>query len=340
MKFRNNLVDSVRGLAIIIMFAANLWPYAVPMADCPIWLRIIFSTAAPLFIFLSGVSIAFAQEAGKPTGALLKRIFQVLLIGVIIDALMWNIVPFYNFDVLYLISFSLLLIIGLSRIPAAFQILITAGILGANLLLLGQYNFDMATIELSGNVSDFSITTALHQFLIDGWFPVLPWSGVAFSGYLLAKYRYKLKPFSLGFSITGLVLILLSVYLYVFKYDVVQPLREGYTELFYPVKDYFWILLFGIMISLIPVLNSNYAKAAPLTGIGKQSLFLYLLHTMIIAFVIPLVTEETETTNWGMAALIFLGFYVLLIGIHHLMKPLLPALKNGKYKAIGFLLGF
>ena len=106
MKYRNNLVDSVRGAAILIMFAANLWPYAIPKADCPIWLRLIFSTAAPFFVFLSGVSIAFAEEARKPVGDLLKRIIQVLLIGVIIDILVWQIVPFYNFDVLYLISFS------------------------------------------------------------------------------------------------------------------------------------------------------------------------------------------------------------------------------------------
>jgi uncharacterized membrane protein len=338
--YRNNFVDSVRGMAILIMFAANLWPYAVPMADCPIWLRIVFSTAAPLFIFLSGVSISFAVEAGKPVGALLKRIFQVLLIGVIIDALVWHIVPFYSFDVLYLISFSLLLIIGIRRTPAVLQILLTVGLLATNFVFLDQYNFDIRTIDLSENVFDFKIITALHQFMLDGWFPVLPWSGIAFTGYLLAKYRYKLKRYNVAFLITGVLLVLLSVFLFLFNYDEVQPLREGYTELFYPVKDYFWMLLFGIMLSLIPVTNSDYAKTMPLSEIGKKSLFLYLLHSVIIAYIIPFVAIETETINWGIAILIFLGFYLLLIAINHFMKPFLPSLKSGKYKAIGYLIGF
>lgn len=179
------------------MFAANLWPYAVPMAECPVWLRLIFSTAAPLFIFLSGVSISFAEEAKKPIGVLLKRIFQVLLIGVIIDSLVWQIVPFYSFDVLYLIAFSLLFIIATRRAPLAFQVLVTLILLISNVFLLDQYNFDIINISLSENVFDFKITTALHQFILDGWFPVLPWSGLAYSGYLLTKYRNKLNRFNL-----------------------------------------------------------------------------------------------------------------------------------------------
>ena len=312
----------------------------LPMAECPIWVRVIFSTAAPLFIFLSGVSISFAEEAHKPIKTLLKRIFQVLIIGVVIDVFVWQIVPFYNFDVLYLISFSLLIIIGIGRIPKILQILITAGLLISNVFLLDVYNFEIMTIELSGNILDFRMNTALHQFFIDGWFPLLPWSGIACSGYLLTKYRNELKRFNVIFLSTGVFLLILSMVLYQFNYDNIQPLRDGYAELFYPVKNYFWILLFGIMLSMVPVINSNISKTLPLSDLGKKSLFLYLLHTIIIAYIIPFIGQETESINWGIALVTFFGFYALLIAINHFIKPLIPYLKNGKYKIIGFLIGF
>lgn len=124
-----------------------------------------------------------------------------------------------------------------------------------------------------------------------------------------------------------------------FKYDNIQPLRDGYAELFYPVKDYFWLLIFGIMFSMIPVINSNYSKKFLLVGIGKNSLFLYFLHTVIIAYIIPFVAQETETINWGIALLTFIGFYLLLISINYFIKPFLPSLKSGKNKIIGYLIG-
>jgi len=69
----------VRGIAIVIMVSANSWSYVYPFQNCPIALRILFSTAAPLFIFLSGVAVHISLKTGKTLGSVRKRALQILI---------------------------------------------------------------------------------------------------------------------------------------------------------------------------------------------------------------------------------------------------------------------
>jgi uncharacterized membrane protein len=112
MQVRNKTIDSFRGMAIIIMIAANSWPYIYPYDNCPFLLRVLFSTAAPIFIFLSGYVYQF-QNSLKGKRPLYKRPLQILLLAVLIDSLVWKIVPFVTFDVLYLIAISMFFFIWL-----------------------------------------------------------------------------------------------------------------------------------------------------------------------------------------------------------------------------------
>ncbi len=246
-KRRNTLIDGVRGFAILVMIAANSWPYLVPSDYCCFGERLLFSTAAPIFIFLSGVSLCLAEEAGKTTAVLLKRILQILLIGFIIDIISWRIVPFYTFDVLYLIGFSLLIILGIRKFPPLIQWLIIFALLFAGTLLLPWYRFDLHSLKIDRLMfRDYSLATELRQLVLDGWFPLLPWSGIAALGYVLAKSRYYLIRFKSYFFITGCILLSLSIFLFTSSNYAVQPFREGYTEIFYPVKGFFWVLLAGL----------------------------------------------------------------------------------------------
>ena len=50
---RDQAFDGMRGLAIILMIASNVAPYALAYPH-PLWLRSLGSFAAPIFIFLAG----------------------------------------------------------------------------------------------------------------------------------------------------------------------------------------------------------------------------------------------------------------------------------------------
>ena len=70
---RFSSIDTIRGFAILIMIFANAYPYLYPIDFCPKILRLLFSTAAPIFVFLSGVSLSLAVENGKKNKILINK---------------------------------------------------------------------------------------------------------------------------------------------------------------------------------------------------------------------------------------------------------------------------
>ena len=337
---RNTSIDSFRGFAVLVMIVANAWPSLFPFSRCPLGLRILFSIAAPLFIFLSGASVCLAEEAGKSSSVLLKRIVQVLIIGVIIDALVVKIAPFYTFDVLYLITFSLLIILILRQTPHFVQWTTATVLLVGNVFLLDHYQFDITTLSLSGDALEYSTATAFRQFVLDGWFPLLPWAGVACFGYLLCKKRNCLDNFSKAFLVAGSAVILLSIVIYTINSENIQPLRDGYTELFYPVKNFYWLLLSGLIFISISTLNASCYKPNFLSRIGSKSLFMYLLHIIIIEFLIPLFNQDAESFQVWISIGVFLGYIAFLNAFHYVTEPFIKSLKYGKMRMFGYILGF
>src|SRR4030042_6093464 len=179
-------VDFLRGIAIILMIPANLSPYyAEPHA---MWYRIMSSLAAPTFISLSaGMVILNSQK--HHLNYYLTRGALVVLIGVLLDTLLWRILPFTGVDVLYVIGIGipLMYIVRQQKIST----LIASGgifILAAPFLqvLLG-YHPEVLEIELvSVNLPDISRVAA--SWLVDGYFPLFPWLGYTFFGAALFKY--------------------------------------------------------------------------------------------------------------------------------------------------------
>ncbi|WP_185968907.1 heparan-alpha-glucosaminide N-acetyltransferase domain-containing protein [Carboxylicivirga sp. M1479] len=339
LKSRNTLIDSARGFAILIMIAANSWPYLVPINYCPLGLRLLFSIAAPIFIFLSGVSLCLAEEAGKPIKSQVKRIIQILLVAFIIDAFVWRIFPFYTFDVLYLIAFSLSLVLIIRKLALHYQLIITSTIFLASIILLEHYQFELSSLSLFG-IKQFSLTTAIKQALLSGWFPMLPWSGVCMLGYLLAKHRQALVRYKVYWYLAGLIFIGLSVVLYMQPGAIPADFRIGYTELFYPVKGNFYVLLLGLCCVLIPIIGTPYNKVSLLSAIGNKSLFIYFVHIIIIKYVFFPLVQDAESFQWWISAIHLLAFYLSIIAINYMVQTKVPDLKHGKYKRIGFITGF
>ena len=121
-------VDFLRGIAIMLMIPANLSPYyAEPHA---MWYRFMSSLAAPMFICLSAGMVVLYSEKHR-FGYYVTRGGAVILIGVLLDVLLWRILPFASVDVLYVIGLStpLVYLVRKQRVGA----LIAAG----GILMLG-----------------------------------------------------------------------------------------------------------------------------------------------------------------------------------------------------------
>src|SRR5262249_5822100 len=146
----------------------------------PLWLRLYGSFAAPTFVFLSGMMVAFTARAhDRKWRYFLPRGAALLLTGALVVAAIWPIRPFTSADVLYLPGHATpvapLLLFTWQAIGVAVGLLV---ILVAPILqsALGYtpyptefYLNGRPTLVVPGQ------TSIIHHWLVDGYFPVFPW---------------------------------------------------------------------------------------------------------------------------------------------------------------------
>ena len=335
MNKRIGSIDFLRGIAILIMVAANSWSYLYPFKNCPFILRLIFSSAAPIFIFLSGFSINLSIESGKSIKRIVLRGVQILVIGALIDTLIWKILPFSTFDVLYLIGISTVCIAVCNK----FINYVFIGFIAISIYLYNYihipYNFNLPDPLLTDSNFKLSLSGILKRFIWDGWFPVFPWMGFAIFGYWVSKGRSYLINYNSYLVIIGSGLIIF----YVLSEKQIQPMRDGYTELFYPVSKGFWIYLFGLFALCLGIHYYEFKRSYLIENLGKISLSIYILHAFIIEYVLNFFNQKETTYSWWIFALGYLCFYGLIFIFSFLIKNKTQSLKSN-YFAIAYLLGF
>lgn len=337
---RIDTIDFVRGLAVVIMIFANSTPYLFDLKDI-YSIRFIFSVAAPIFIFLAGFTSQMNFEKGKQVT--FNRIFQILLIAVFIDIAIWRSVPFYTFDVLYLIAVSKFLLLFIQKINKPKSIFIVFIALALTYSLLTNkmlFRFEIPDLLLSEFVNDPSLyvnSNPLTRFLFDGWFPIFPWVFIILTGSLFYKlYTLINVKQSISFIIIGLATL---IFIYFQFFNAQFLVREKYLELFYPLNNL--LLLIPISISIIilglikwkPNLNMSYINL-----IGKYSLFSYLMNALIDAF---LELYNFNTSSFIIKILVLLSSVVLLIILLKTIntlksKPIWAKIPMG----LKFILGF
>jgi len=292
---RDLTIDILRGIAIFTMLCANVIGYVAPAESHPVWIRFYGSFAAPLFILLAGyvASMGLQRKAYK-FSYFLKRGLMVILTAVLIDVLIWEIYPFTTFDVLYVIGLSMILIYFFSRIG-----LYTKGIiiiLFFSLPPVLQYFFgytDYPTeFYLNGNLTTQveNQTNILQHLFIDGWFPVFPWLGVAFLGTLFFNLKERYDNFKsyklLIFSFIAMAAGGIGIYCYPFSHLLYE--RGAYNEIFYPPTTAYILLAIGVILFLFAVISrkQKFVIFKPLIIMGETSMFIYVLHTAFIQFII------------------------------------------------------
>lgn len=334
---RLSSIDIIRGFAILIMIFANAYPYLYPFEYCPKLLRLLFSSAAPVFIFLSGVSLRLAQENGKEIKSLILRAIQILFFAIIIDIFIWSISPFITMDVLYLISFSLLFTIFLISFSDKIKLIIAIGIVLFMAVTNNYYNFELNEISLDRFFSENSLFLSLHHVFIDGWFPVFPWTGFTILGYLICKNRLALSKFSNYMLLSGSTFIIGFSLLYSFALVNSNPIRDGYTEIFYPVTIPFLFYVIGLFFVITSLFNFNLRAFSLFSLLGKLSLPIYFIHIFLIKFYIPFFLQSADHFNKFIFLSGILSLYVIIFVCVFFIKSLATKIKKNRLAA--FLLG-
>lgn len=311
MNERDTSIDLLRGLAIFTMIAANMAAHSLEEPHA-LYVRIYGSLAAPLFIFLSGMMVSYTISVkGHPLSYYLKRGGLTLFIAALMDVFLWGTVPFTTFDVLYVIGLAMPTIYFFNRLNRILQLLFIALIFGTTPFLQYQFGYaayptELAVSDVTG-LAEFQAVPILKQLLVDGWFPLFPWMGVAFLGAFIGSLRLKISverftKMLLGAGLTSMI-IGIGLWFYFNPEMVVNTgfietphsnnlyqillSREGYSELFYPPTLYYLLTFLGFILISVPVMKrfQGLGILQPLQVFGRSSLLVYILHTAFIVFI-------------------------------------------------------
>jgi uncharacterized membrane protein len=301
-------IDVLRGLAIFIMVPANMaaFVYVEPHA---FWFRVLSSFAAPVFIGVAGMMIVLvARSENYGVRHYLVRGALLLAVAVLVDVLIFNITPFYSFDVLYLIGIACPLTYFYARLPRIHQWSLVALIFLVTPILQWTFGYtddpgDYVLWESesgTGRVVPENPTGLLQHLLIDGSFPVFPWLGMSFAGATTAQVFFLSARQSAprGLSLAAVVLLIAGVMAWrVYPGPMFD--RDGYSELFYPPTPGFMVTAFGAVLALLWTIHQapNWTLYAPLRWLGECSLLMYVLHLAIIIYLLkPLFPDRQLPT--------------------------------------------
>jgi uncharacterized membrane protein len=312
---RDVAIDAIRGLAVFTMVAANL-AASVLAKPHPHWFRFYGSFAAPTFVLLAGMMVArTGSTRGYGLIHFLKRGATILGIAALIEVAVWQVVPFTAVDVLYLIGIALPLTYLTLRVPHAVGWALAIGIflVSEPLRQLFGYTDYPTTITLAGElyVTPQHPTSIVQHWLLDGWFPILPWLGFALLGSQLEFIRSgqgrDSKRWLQTSAWAGCALISIGWGWWRLVPDGMQT-RGDYSEVFYPATLPFITTAVGIALTLFAVVDRSVTHAVwqPFRLLGESALAIYILHFVLIRF---LLAEFCEDETMGSFAL----FYAILI---------------------------
>jgi uncharacterized membrane protein len=346
---RDVSIDIIRGIAIFIMLGANVLGYVTACEYHPLWFDVVSSFAAPLFILVSGYMIALnSLKKHTSISYFLLRGGMLILTAALIDGLLWHYVPFAAFDILYIMGLSVPLVFLLSKKSIRLRIGFIAAVLLITVFLQNFLEYRPFPLEIKysspgADYSDYTIFNVIKAFFYDGWFPVFPWISLPVLGSIFTHFRQKAANnfANIKILLTGFLLTLAGfVWLYL-AYTSVHPFdklskRAPYGELFYPATLPFVIGVSGICLLVFALADKtrNLIKWNPFVIFGQTSLFNYITHTAIIAYIIsPRFEKNLQPLNIGWAV------YALLVIVSFLLSCAVRAIKT-KVKTRSFLFNF
>lgn len=320
---RDVSIDVLRGIAVFTMIAPNLAAQVLAEPQ-PIWLRLYGSFAAPLFVIISGMMVyQMTQTKGYKMKHFLFRGGFIVLVGVLIDVLIWKIYPFTTVDVLYLIGVSLPISHLFSRMNRRARWITIGLIFAATPVLQTLLGYTSYPTELTllgqPTVIVPNQTSIFNHWIVDGWFPLFPWLGFSLLGVNLAELRWERRKSGENradtniFVLGALLLCLGSMGWLIYPGSLL--VRAGYSELFYPPTLGYVVTACGAAMMLLDLVDRSRSAIVyrPLSAYGESSLFMYVLHLALIEYVFaPLLPGEDLQTFFLIYAV--LAFLMAMIG--------------------------
>ncbi len=312
-------IDILRGIAIFTMVCANAAGEILSHPH-PFPLRLYGSFAAPIFLALVGFMVAFtASRKSYGIKHYIYRGLYVLLVAALVDVLIWHTYPFVAFDVLYVIGFSIPFVYLISKINLIMQILLGVFMFTFSLVFQSFLGYEQFILHIPLGTPLLSwienLSTILKQFLLLGWFPIFPWIGFPVLGASLFNLykNFSSKIFIKQFFFLGLVMFVAGLTLW---HSFPGPLytRIGYSELFFPPTSGYLLTSLGVIVlALIFVHLTQYSSLwYPMLLLGRNSLFIYVLHLAIIKYFLDPTFHKCSLYTF---LSVYITFVILLVGI-------------------------
>ena len=338
---RDLTVDVLRGLAIFVMIGANMAPL-LKRPDVPFWFRYYASLAAPLFILISGMMVTLTIETSHhDVKYFFVRGVLIIAVGVLVDVLLWKILPFTTVDVLYLIGLSLPLaalslhLESKTRWGVVILIFLLTPLL-QNVLGYSEYPTEIYLPEKLTSIPLQPISI-LNHWIVDGWFPIFPWLGFSLLGANLAGLRRKWKGFGKKvFLVAGVGITAVGILAWWLNPGPFMA-RAGYFELFYPPTLGFIMTVLGTILVLFYIVDKGPSVFVynPFRALGESSLFIYVLHLVVIEY---LIGPYYSVQDFKAYMVLYGGLACTIILIAYGLRVLKTKWKNRPF-VIRFLLG-
>jgi len=285
-------IDLLRGVAIFVMLAANSSPYLL-QEPYPYLFRFVYSLAAPVFIFLSGFSLAYSLMMKSSFSKKVYQAFYLLFSAALLDTFVWKIQPFQSFDVLYMIAIGMFVNLLFFRLHYRWTIAVLPLIAFLSYFFqkYSNYRFQINETQINDIMLRKQIPISIidvKSMFIDGWFPLFPWLIFSLLGSIIARFFdwFKQQKKAILFISAGCFVVasfLLN------KEKSSQGLRDGYLELFYPASIIYLATALSFVIFSFSAIKFHFQSsniiARSLKLLGKSSLFVYLFHACIISYV-------------------------------------------------------
>lgn len=266
-----------------------------------------------------GRSVALGRH---PWRYFVYRGVMLMLVGAGIDVVVWQGVPFRGIDILYLIGAVTPVCAILARGPSVVLVGSAIVVMASSPVLVATYGYHPfpAPIGLGAEASADLPTraSALHQWLIDGWFPLCPWAGFMMMGTWLARWRGPGGAGGGSFRATWPLVASGALAVIGAMTWWLDPgamyVREGYCELFYPPSPGFVVAALGAfgLVGAGVDGRRTWLPLEPLRLVGRASLFVYVLQAAVWGMVaIPLArNERVPDPEWFVVAvmLVYLTF--------------------------------
>lgn len=318
-KNRIKSIDALRGLVIVIMMLDHIrdgFFQHVPLTD-PVdvvstsvsmfLLRLLSSFCAPIFVFLTGVSIylySLSHSRREVSNYLYKRGLVLILLELTVINIAWtgDIFPSKLYlQVIWVIGLCMLLMPTMLLLPRTLQWIV------ALLMIVGHNLLDSISLNVGDSFEYIWFILRQREWIsisesvsVRTSYPLIPWPGVMMLGYLLGAFysstvtveERKVKLFYWGLSLLLIFLVLrfLNVYgdiPWVASGSTQANLMNFFALTKYPPSLFFILFTLSFGCLMLAWFEDNQIRkwTMPLVHFGSAPMFFYITHLYMLGIV-------------------------------------------------------